>query len=41
MDKAVTRILKAIRNNEKITVYGDYDVDGVTSTVLMVKYSRN
>ena len=37
MDKAVTRILKAIRNNEKITVYGDYDVDGVTSTVLMVK----
>lgn len=37
MDKAVSRILDAIKNNEKIAVYGDYDVDGVTSTVLMVK----
>jgi len=37
MDKAVSRILDAIKNNEKIAVYGDYDVDGVSSTVLMVK----
>jgi single-stranded-DNA-specific exonuclease len=37
MDKAVSRILDAIKNNEKIAVYGDYDVDGVCSTTLMVK----
>ena len=37
MDKSVERIMTAIRNNEKIGVYGDYDVDGVVSTVLMVK----
>ena len=32
MEKAVARIKKAIENNEKIYVYGDYDVDGVTGT---------
>ncbi len=35
MDKATARIVKAIKNKEKITVIGDYDVDGVTSTTLM------
>lgn len=40
MDKAATRILDAIKNNEKIAIYGDYDVDGVCSTVLMVKLFR-
>jgi len=36
MDKAVERIKRAIKNCEKITVYGDYDVDGITSTCIMV-----
>ncbi len=35
MDKATTRIVKAIKNKEKICIVGDYDVDGVTSTTLM------
>lgn len=34
MDVAVERIEKAINNNEKILVYGDYDVDGTTSVAL-------
>jgi len=35
MDKATERIVYAIQNKEKITIIGDYDVDGVTSTTLM------
>ena len=35
MQKATDRILHAIRHQEKITIVGDYDVDGVTSTTLM------
>lgn len=35
MDKATKRIVSAIQQNEKITIIGDYDVDGVTSTTLM------
>ncbi|PRY84103.1 single-stranded-DNA-specific exonuclease RecJ [Alkalibacterium olivapovliticus] len=35
MTKTVERIQAAIMNNQKITVYGDYDADGVTSTVIM------
>ncbi|CAN5164862.1 single-stranded-DNA-specific exonuclease RecJ [soil metagenome] len=35
MDKAVARLLKAIDAREKIVLYGDYDVDGVTSLTLM------
>ena len=30
MDKAVDRLVRAVDNNEKILVYGDYDVDGTT-----------
>ncbi|OQX77240.1 MAG: single-stranded-DNA-specific exonuclease RecJ [Epsilonproteobacteria bacterium 4484_65] len=35
MDRATARIVEAIKNKEKITIIGDYDVDGVTSTTLM------
>jgi single-stranded-DNA-specific exonuclease len=41
MDKAVERIYKAIKNHEKILVFGDYDVDGVTSTALLTEFLRN
>ena len=37
MDKAVKRILKAIQKKEKIAVFGDYDVDGITSTAILSK----
>ena len=37
MQKAVDRINAAIENEEKILVYGDYDADGITSTVLLVE----
>jgi single-stranded-DNA-specific exonuclease len=35
MDRAVERLLRAIANNERIAVHGDYDVDGITSTVIL------
>lgn len=38
MDKAVERILNALKTHEKIVIYGDYDVDGITSTTLMVEF---
>lgn len=37
MDKAVTRIKSAIDNNERICVFGDYDVDGICSTAMLVR----
>ncbi len=37
MDVAVDRLLCAIDNGERIAIYGDYDVDGVTATALMVQ----
>ncbi len=40
MDKAVTRIEKAITNQENILIYGDYDVDGTTSVALLSSYLK-
>ena len=40
MDRAVTRIEKAISQQESILVYGDYDVDGTTSVSLMASYLK-
>lgn len=40
MDKAVSRIRKAIEIKENVVVYGDYDVDGITSTALVVSFLR-
>ena len=37
MEKAVSRLWKAITSEETITVFGDYDVDGVTSTALLTR----
>lgn len=40
MLKAVKRILQAINNQEKILVFGDYDVDGTTSVAVMYQFLR-
>lgn len=37
LDKAVQRINQAIDQGEKITIYGDYDADGITATTIMVE----
>lgn len=41
VDKAIERIRLAITNKEKITVYGDYDVDGVTSVCTLYLYLKS
>ena len=37
MEAAVSRLYRALLSGEKIAVYGDFDVDGITSTALMVE----
>lgn len=41
MDAAVRRITNAIQNKEKIVIYGDYDVDGITSVSVLYLYLKN
>jgi single-stranded-DNA-specific exonuclease len=38
MDKAVSRVLKALQQREKILIYGDNDVDGITGTTLLTEF---
>jgi single-stranded-DNA-specific exonuclease len=41
MDRAISRILKALREEEKIFLYGDYDVDGITSIALLFLFLKS
>jgi len=41
MDKAVERTAQSISNNEKIGIFGDYDVDGATSTAVLGHYFKS
>ena len=38
MDRAVSRIQDAIRRSERVVIYGDYDVDGITATTLYLEF---
>ena len=40
VDRAIKRLKQALENREKITLYGDYDVDGVTSVSLLYMYLK-
>ena len=41
MEKATLRVKKALEDKEKIAIYGDYDVDGVTSTALLYSFLKS
>ena len=41
MDAAADRIAQAILSRERITIYGDYDVDGATSSALLIRLLRD
>lgn len=40
MNKAVSHVIEAIKQNKKITIFGDYDVDGATSCAIIKRYFR-
>ena len=40
MEKAADRIVEAIHKNEKVIIYGDYDVDGITSVTVLKKFLK-
>ena len=40
MEKAVDRIIEAINNQEKVMIFGDYDVDGITSVTVLKKFLK-
>ena len=41
MDKAAARVQQALNGGEKIAVFGDYDVDGITATCILVDYLKS
>ena len=41
METSVKRILEAIENKEKVTIYGDYDVDGITSITVLKSFLKD
>ena len=41
MDKAVERLERAITNQEKVLIYGDYDVDGTTSVAMIYLFLKD
>lgn len=41
VDTGVRRVIRALRNNEKIMIFGDYDADGITATVTLLKFLRS
>lgn len=41
MEKAVEKIIKAIEKQEKVTIYGDYDVDGITSITVLKSFLQD
>ncbi len=40
MDAAIARLVRAVRQSERIVVFGDYDVDGATSSALLLRFFR-
>ncbi len=41
MEKGVNRVIEAIRGNERISIYGDYDADGITSAAILINFFKH